>query len=714
MISTGIHPRKYVDTTIYRKLILEKKEYNNFKNLKKFIDNGFNEILVEQLLEIINNKPMTIQYFNDFSQKIQLEIIRRKPKLIQYINNPSKVIQLESVKQNAMNILHIKNPEDDVRLEALKRNGNLIKHLDNPTEHEKIEAVKNKGTAIQFIKNPSMEVQVMAVKENGMAIEYINNPLACVQIEAIKQNPRALLAIKNPSIEVQIKALEIDPFIIQYIRNKSPELQLKAVNGSYLTLQFISNPTTEVQLIAVRQNEAAIQFISNPSLEVQLECVKQNGLSIKFIKEPSVQVQLEAVKQNEKAIKYIENPPFEVQWEAIQKNPQIIDYIKKPFPEVQEKVINLFSKKATTKENNKMNEEINSVNKRNIQDLNKGLELEHIDKEYKELIEDIQSGKFIILDNKESVDAYLRYLAEFINIKNLYIASGFVYKSGIILLEHLFNRIDKNSGNVKLIIGSLQHYNSYKNDAKDKLILGMDKSTAHYINEMIKKENITVATLEDTFYHGKFYFLEGETRSCIIIGSSNVSKTAFNVNREFNILYVVNNDDENYKEFKKWYTDFWDECTEIKELDVDCFNDIEVGYLSNYSINKLKQDDVINRINSLTDEELKYRLNLWLKKKPDNIYSHLGIDSLNDYVLFEFGEYELFVFESFESGNSYCCFQNYELDKLLLKLNSLSKTEIFELSEMSKRGYHIKNKMNLESYINSFFVKKYKIENIID
>lgn len=113
--------------------------------------------------------------------------------------------------------------------------------------------------------------------------------------------------------------------------------------------------------------------------------------------------------------------------------------------------------------------------------------------------------------------------------------------------------------------------------------------------------------------------------------------------------------------------------------------------------------------NPQADEELKFRLNLWMDKKPDAIYKDLGIESLEGYYLFEYNDYNLLVFESFEPKNAFYCFRNESIEKLLHKIKGLTKSEIFELSDMDKRGYHIEDRNKLESNVNSYFIKKYKI-----
>lgn len=150
------------------------------------------------------------------------------------------------------------------------------------------------------------------------------------------------------------------------------------------------------------------------------------------------------------------------------------------------------------------------------------------------------------------------------------------------------------------------------------------------------------------------------------------------------------------------------ESVDIHELDERYFNNIEVGYISNYSISRVENNKFIDEINDLTDEELKFRLNLWMDKKPNSIYKDLGIESLTEYYLFEYSKYNLLVLESFEPKNSFYCFRNESVEELLYKLKGLTKTEIFEISDMHKRGYHIEDRNKLKSNVNLYFVKKYK------
>lgn len=48
---------------------------------------------------------------------------------------------------------------------------------------------------------------------------------------------------------------------------------------------------------------------------------------------------------------------------------------------------------------------------------------------------------------------------------------------------------------------------------------------------------------------------------------------------------------------------------------------------------------------------------MWIQRNPTNIYRDLGVVSLEDYILFEYKDYDLWVLESFEAGNAYYYFQ---------------------------------------------------------
>lgn len=370
-------------------------------------------------------------------------------------------------------------------------------------------------------------------------------------------------------------------------------------------------------------------------------------------------------------------------------------HIINSLPEIQGRINEAIIDKANRRDNN----DSNIVDKQNniiesIQD-------------YSQLFNTDNSLSFTILDGHESVNQQMIYLANNINIKNINIATGFMYKSGLIMLEEIIEKVNQNQGKVELLIGSLQKYNDIKERNSKEVIMGMDKSTANYLNMLIGENKVNIKTLEERFYHGKFFMLEGEEKSCFIIGSSNVSNSAFNLNRELNLLYIVKNNDDNYSYFKEWYSRLSQESVDMEGLEEKYFNDSEVSYINNYLVSRVGTSEFLHEINNLTDEEIKFRLNLWIGKRPSSIYNELGVDSLKGYYLFKYKENDLIVLESFEPQNSFYCFKNWGIEELLSRIKNLSKTDIFELSDMDKRGYHITDRSKLESNINIYFIKEY-------
>src|SRR5690606_11050946 len=115
-------------------------------------------------------------------------------------------------------------------------------------------------------------------------------------------------------------------------------------------------------------------------------------------------------------------------------------------------------------------------------------------KDYSDLLDDSNLSSFIILDWKEPLNYQLIYLAKSINIKNIYIATGFMYKSGLILLEEIIEMIYQDSGEIEFIIGSLEKYNRIKNNDEAEVIIGMDKNTAEYLNFLFREKNVKIKT----------------------------------------------------------------------------------------------------------------------------------------------------------------------------------------------------------------------------
>lgn len=310
------------------------------------------------------------------------------------------------------------------------------------------------------------------------------------------------------------------------------------------------------------------------------------------------------------------------------------------------------------------------------------------------------STQIIILDSHSPVHKQIESLIETVDITNITIACGYFYRSGIQLLQKTFERIEDKSIPAKLFVGSLQNYRNQNNS----ILTGIDKATIRTLNEYINNGNIKLYTCEDRFYHGKIYMFEGKNKIVICLGSSNVSKSAFVNNYELNIAFVTSPDSQTALQFRQWIAQLEFYSNEIDSLNEDCFCDNEINIESGSVIRRISKAQVVKQIDALTDEEVQFRLRLWMKHNPDIVSTELGILALPNYYAFVYTDKNLLVLESFVSGNAYYCLSYIDSYETALKnISTLSKTEIFEHSCMGKRGYHIQNRFTLERNINKFF-----------
>lgn len=340
------------------------------------------------------------------------------------------------------------------------------------------------------------------------------------------------------------------------------------------------------------------------------------------------------------------------------------------------------------------------------QQSNFDIELTDIWRVLKQQINDVGCSTKLI-SNEIPINAYINYLGEKIGCTTARIASGYLYKSGLKMIEPIFQRISRTDERpIELVVGSLKDYFHASTDNK---LVNIDLETAKLLNELISKNVCNIYTLENRFYHGKYFFFEGAEESFCIVGSSNLTYSGFAGNYELNTLYYMKNGTEQYKSLKQWFENFIRSCTKLDNLSECNFADTDMKFdtiNADTSIESVDMNSIEDEIQSLTDEEVKFRLNLWLDKKPTNIYRRLEIENLKDYVAFEFKEYRLVVFESFEAGNGYYYFHGDNIFELVQKVKDMSKTQMFEMAGMEKRGYHIKDRKVLKKKIYGLFVSK--------
>ena len=117
--------------------------------------------------------------------------------------------------------------------------------------------------------------------------------------------------------------------------------------------------------------------------------------------------------------------------------------------------------------------------------------------------------------------------------------------------------------------------------------------------------------------------------------------------------------------------------------------DSELDIYEDRTIDRMSQDEVRNKISELTDEDTKFRLNAWLEHDPAEIFSNIGVPSLQEYIVFLYPGFGLAVFESFVPGNAYYAFRYTEFEKLLNRVSSLTKTQMLMNSAFLNRGSNV-------------------------
>ena len=280
-------------------------------------------------------------------------------------------------------------------------------------------------------------------------------------------------------------------------------------------------------------------------------------------------------------------------------------------------------------------------------------------------------------------------------------AVGFVYESGLRIIENELSLIaQRDDSHIEMIIGALQYFDCENPGTK------IDRATVKKLNEMMDVLGIKVYTYQPSFYHGKYYYLQNRNRAYVIVGSSNISKTAFNKNYELDIIHTLNPKLNN--SFANWFCQLRSESKEITELEVDKFMEnhweSEQDAFVHISKNGISLEDMYNEINQITDDDKKYRLNLWMEHMPSYIYNNVSINALQNYIMLVFTYNHLVVFESFIPGNAYYVFKYDDLDSLVENISQMTKRQMMLAEYSMQRGNHIKNKDNLKRKIDKLFM----------
>lgn len=303
-----------------------------------------------------------------------------------------------------------------------------------------------------------------------------------------------------------------------------------------------------------------------------------------------------------------------------------------------------------------------------------------LDELYQKRLEDycdyiLNSKDDMMVLRKNTIDSVINGIVRKANITKLYAATGFVFSSGLRLLQESLNIINDRNGKCRIVAGSL---NSCANENVNNKI---DKTTVNYLNALIRDKKIELYSYIGAFYHGKFYYLCNEDYAYIIIGSSNISKTAFRNNFELDILHKVKLGSSQDKLFSNWFNGFISQCDKITNLDEKQFEDFnwnnELDVFKPLNRKIVSSNEIKKRIAALTDEETQFRLNIWMDYRPDIICDDISIEALKSYTMFAFLEEELVVFESFKPQNAFYVFGCPNgLENLINSIAKLTKSQM--------------------------------------
>ena len=330
-----------------------------------------------------------------------------------------------------------------------------------------------------------------------------------------------------------------------------------------------------------------------------------------------------------------------------------------------------------------------------------------LDELYQKRLEDycdyiLNSKDDMMVLRKNTIDSVINGIVRKANITKLYAATGFVFSSGLRLLQESLNIINDRNGKCRIVAGSL---NSCANENVNNKI---DKTTVNYLNALIRDKKIELYSYIGAFYHGKFYYLCNEDYAYIIIGSSNISKTAFRSNFELDILHKVKLGSSQDKLFSNWFNGFISQCDKITNLDEKQFEDFnwnnELDVFKPLNRKIVSSNEIKKRIAALTDEETQFRLNIWMDYRPDIICDDISIEALKSYTMFAFLEEELVVFESFKPQNAFYVFGCPNgLENLINSIAKLTKSQMTLSKWYVDRGNHISNRKSLQQRISRLF-----------
>ena len=269
-----------------------------------------------------------------------------------------------------------------------------------------------------------------------------------------------------------------------------------------------------------------------------------------------------------------------------------------------------------------------------------------------------------IIDPRDTIPNILFELSIRLKAQILKIATGYLYDSGLELLEPVLNTVSNANGKIDFYVGSLQ---SYPNETTK-----FNRATAKLVNEYLGSKRIdNIFTYSNKFLHGKHYYLANDEEAYVIIGSSNVTYSAYYENYEFNIIHHIKRSED---AFLPWFAVLEGGSRRIDHLDEEVF---ERNIIQDEN-GKTKGSHIREK---LTTEEQRRRYSLLESYGPSQIYEYCfksakGFKPFKDYSVFQFEEKGIFVLEAFDFGNACYVLKGDSLDRIKKELNHKTKADI--------------------------------------
>ena len=177
--------------------------------------------------------------------------------------------------------------------------------------------------------------------------------------------------------------------------------------------------------------------------------------------------------------------------------------------------------------------------------------------------------KCSVLSNNIVLNELLIKLGEQIKATQFFAAVGFSFSSGLRLVKPLMDQVRSNNGKIELVVGALQTYGSSRKNTK------IDRNSVIALNNFRNEYPLTLYTYQNSFYHGKFYYIANDNKAFVIIGSSNISKTAYLNNYELDLLFEIDCNNPEEQDFINWFEKFKSECVKIEELNAEEYDALD-------------------------------------------------------------------------------------------------------------------------------------------